>query len=199
MSACRPRVARTLILASSSIYRRALLARLGIAFEWQSPEVEETAAPREAPSALAQRLALAKAAAVAEQRPQAWVIGSDQVCVCDGRRLGKPGTKRRAAATLRWLAGRRAEFHTAVALLPPGAPTLLAIDVTRVVFRRLGAAEIDRYLAAEPALDCAGAFKSEGLGIALCAAIETVDPTALIGLPLIATRRLLAEAGWRIP
>lgn len=188
-----------LILASTSPYRRALLARLGIGFDCIAPRVDETARPGETPRRLALRLARAKAAAVSRRSPDAWVVGSDQVCACGARILGKPGDTSGAVDTLRRLSGRTAEFVTAVVVLQPERRPLQAIDVTQVRFRRLSLPEIRRYVAAEPALDCAGAFKSEGLGISLCASIETADPSALIGLPLIATRRLLARAGWSVP
>ncbi|MBX6419628.1 MAG: septum formation protein Maf [Nevskia sp.] len=186
------------ILASGSPYRAALLARLRLPFEVAVAPVDERPRPDEEPAALARRLAVAKARAVAAARPQRWVLGSDQVCACAGRVLGKPGTRAAARAQLAWLSGRRAEFFTAVALLR-GEVCHEALDLTTVQFRALDESEIERYLDAEPALDCAGSFKSEGLGIALCAAIETRDPSALIGLPLIATAELLRRAGYRLP
>ena len=176
-----------LILASGSRYRTELLQRLGIAFEQQPSDCDETPAPGEAPAILAARLAEAKARKLTERRPGRWVLGSDQVCVCAGEILGKPGSR------------TGAEFFTAVALLRDSTPASTALDVTRVQLRALTDAEIERYLDAEPAFDCAGSFKSEGLGIALCASIESSDPTALIGLPLIATARLLRDAGYHLP
>lgn len=192
--------AARLILASTSRYRAELLQRLGLPFDGMAPAVDETPHAGEPPAALAARLALAKATAVAQRLPDHWVLGSDQVCACGGTLLGKPGTRARARQQLRQLAGRSAEFHTAVALIHGAtALTLTAIDVTRVRLRPLQDAEIERYLDVEPALDCAGSFKCEGLGISLCEAIDSQDPTALIGLPLIAVRRLLAEAGFDVP
>lgn len=185
-----------LILASTSRYRRELLERLRLPFEVVSPQVDETPAPGEPPAVLAQRLALAKAQAVAATRPQAVVIGSDQVADLDGRPMGKPGTHERAVEQLRQLSGRRAVFQTAVAVVRADrgyARTLLA-PVT-VQFRTLADAEIERYLRAEQPYDCAGSAKSETLGIALLARIDSDDPTALVGLPLIRTCTLLREAG----
>lgn len=189
-----------LLLASGSAYRAGLLRRLGVPFAQESPDLDETPAAGETPGPLAQRLALAKARAVAARRPQRWVLGSDQVCACRGRLLGKPGTRQRAIEQLSTLAGAEAEFFTAVALVCEAAGALhCALDVTTVKFRALTAPEIARYVDAEPAYDCAGSFKAEGLGIALCSAIESQDPTALVGLPLIAVRRLLAAAGLPLP
>ena len=188
------------ILASTSSYRVALLARLGLDLQQIAPQVDETPCADETPAALAARLALAKARAVSLHHPQRWVLGSDQVCACEGQLLGKPGIRDNARRQLRLLAGRSAEFHTAVALVreQPGQ-ILHAADITRVRLRSLTDPEIERYLDAEPALDCAGSFKCEGFGISLCASIETTDPTALIGLPLIAVRHLLAAAGFPLP
>jgi septum formation protein len=187
-----------LILASGSRYRAELLRRLQLPFEQRAAEVDETPQSGEAPAALAQRLARSKALTVALQHPQRWVLGSDQVCACEGRVLGKPGTGARAREQLAWLSGRSAGFFTALALVR-GAQRLEALDVTRVRFRTLDEDEIARYLAAEAALDCAGSFKCEGLGISLCESIESSDPTGLVGLPLIATARLLRQAGARLP
>ncbi len=189
--ACPP-----LILASTSRYRRELLQRLRQAFEIVAPQVDETALPGEAPAALATRLALAKAQAVAALHPAAVVIGSDQVADLDGQALGKPGTHERATAQLRQMRGRSVVFQTAVAVarLDTGFAQVLLAPVT-VHFRRLGDDEIERYLRAEQPYDCAGSAKCETLGIALLDAIESDDPTALIGLPLIRTCRLLREAG----
>lgn len=188
-----------LILASTSVYRRELLNRLRLPFETARPETDETALPGEAPAALARRLSEAKAAAVAVKHPQAWVIGSDQVAECDGRALGKPGGRDAAIAQLGAMSGRDVRFHTGLCLMRAGQPPLLAMDLTTVRFRRLAGDEIARYVDAEQPYDCAGSFKSEGLGIALFEAIETTDPTALVGLPLIATARLLREAGFALP
>lgn len=187
-----------LILASTSVYRRELLGRLRLDFTTARPEVDEQAQPGERPDALASRLAAEKAAAVAAQAPDAWVIGSDQVADLDGQALGKPGTLERAHAQLTAMSGRVVRFHTAVSLVGPGRTTH-ALDLTEVQLRPLTPAEIDRYLAAEPALDCAGSFKCEGFGISLFDAIRSQDPTALVGLPLIALARLLRQAGFEIP
>lgn len=196
----KPDPATLPLLASTSPYRVALLARLGLQLEQIAPAVDETPQPDEPPAALAARLALAKAEAVAASHPERWVLGADQVCACRNRLLGKPGTRQRACEQLQHLAGQEAVFHTAVALMRKQPQQVLqAADITRVRLRPLTTAEIQRYLDAEPALNCAGSFKCEGLGISLCAAIETTDPTALVGLPLIAVRRLLAEAGFNLP
>lgn len=188
-----------LILASTSIYRRALLERLGLSFATARPEVDESARPDEAPQALAVRLARAKAEAVAATAPAAWVIGSDQVAELDGRPLGKPGTVERAVEQLRSMAAREVRFLTALCLAGPGGRRFEAFDITTVRFRALGDDEIAHYVERERPLDCAGSFKSEGLGIALFESIENRDPTALIGLPMIATARLLREAGFAVP
>ena len=185
-----------LILASTSRYRRELLTRLRIPFEVVSPDVDETPLPGEAPAALAQRLALAKARAVALQRPDAVVIGSDQVADLDGQPIGKPGTHERATAQLRLMRGRSVVFQTAVSVVRGDtgfARTLLAPVTVR--FRDLTDAEIERYLRLEQPYDCAGSAKCETLGIALLDAIDSDDPTALVGLPLIRTCELLRQAG----
>lgn len=185
-----------LILGSTSRYRRELLERLRLPFTVVSPQVDETPRPGEPPAALALRLALAKAQAVAALHPQAVVIGSDQVADLDGQPIGKPGNHERAVAQLRQLNGRRAIFQTAVAVVRADtgyAQTRLAPVAVR--FRTLGEAEIERYLRLEQPYDCAGSAKSETLGIALLEAIDSDDPTALVGLPLIRTCALLREAG----
>lgn len=189
----------TLILASTSPYRRDLLARLRLPFATARPQVDETPGVDEAPDALALRLARCKAEAVAAAQAGAWVIGSDQVAACDGRSLGKPGSRAAAIAQLQAMSGRDVLFHTAVAVLRDRAPARLHLDTTRVRFRALSPAEIERYVDAEQPWDCAGSFKSEGLGITLFDAIHSDDPSALIGLPLIATARLLREAGFALP
>jgi septum formation protein len=188
-----------LILASTSRYRRQLLERLRLPFETVRPEVDETPDPGEAPVALVERLSLAKATAVAAGAGQAWVIGSDQAAELDGTPLGKPGNRTAAQAQLESMSGRTVAFHTGVCLLVPDQAPRLALDTTRVRLRTLAADEIGRYLDAEMPFDCAGSFKSEGLGITLFDAIESLDPTALVGLPLIATARLLRQAGWPLP
>lgn len=188
-----------LVLASTSRYRRELLGRLRLSFDVARPEADETPRPGEAPATLAMRLAEAKAAAIARLDASAWVLGSDQVAELDGAPLGKPGGRDAAIAQLSSMSGCAVAFHTSVCLLREGGAPLLAADLTRVHFRRLEAAEIARYVDAEQPFDCAGSFKSEGLGIALFEAIESSDPTALVGLPLIATARLLRQAGFALP
>lgn len=186
-----------LVLASTSPYRRELLGRLRIPFRVEAPETDETPLAGELPAATARRLALAKADAVARRHPDAWVIGSDQVASIDGRRgIGKPGTHARAVEQLRAASGRDVAFHTAVALVCQRTGfAACAADETRVRFRPLDDALIERYLALEPAYDCAGAARGEALGIALVETIASSDPTALTGLPLIATCTLLERAG----
>lgn len=187
-----------LVLASTSRYRAQLLARLGLPFDTARPEVDEQPMPGESPATLALRLAAAKAAAVAASRPGALVLGSDQVASCDGRILGKPGTREAAIAQLQRMSGREAVFLTAVALARDGQVEQ-ALDTTTVRFRGLSSDEIVRYVDAESPLDCAGSFKSEGLGIVLFESVESRDPTALVGLPLIATARLLRAQGIPLP
>jgi septum formation protein len=185
-----------LVLASTSRYRRELLERLRLPFEVASPGVDEAPLAGELPPALAQRLALAKAQAVAAARPDAVVIGSDQVADLDGLAIGKPGTHARAVEQLRTMRGRRVVFQTAVSVVRAStgfARTLLAPVVVR--FRDLTDAEIEFYLRTEQPYDCAGSAKCETLGIALLDAIDSDDPTALVGLPLIRTSALLREAG----
>jgi septum formation protein len=189
---------QTLILASTSRYRAELLARLGIPFSCAPPDVDESPLADELPRALAQRLAEAKAQVVAAQFPDCWVIGSDQVAEVDGRALGKPGTQTAALAQLAAMSGKSINFHTAICLTN-GPQRLHALDLTTVQFRALKEAEIERYVAAEQPLDCAGSFKCEGLGITLFDAIHNQDPTALIGLPLIQLARLLRKAGYQLP
>ena len=185
-----------LILGSTSRYRHELLSRLRLPFEVRSPQVDETPLDGEAPAALASRLALAKARAVAAGAPDAVVIGSDQVADLDGQPVGKPGTHERAVQQLRSMSGRSIVFQTAVAVvrLATGFEASALVPVT-VRFRRLGEAEIEHYLRTEQPYDCAGSAKSETLGIALLDAIESDDPTALVGLPLIRTCALLRQAG----
>jgi septum formation protein len=188
-----------LVLASTSPYRRELLGRLRLPFDTARPDVDETPRTAEAPPELAQRLAAAKAAAVAAAHSDAWVIGSDQVAELDGRPIGKSGAREAAIAQLRSMSGRDVVFHTGLCLQRGDGRRLQALDTTVVRFRSLGDAEIARYVDAEQPFDCAGSFKCEGLGIALFDAIESTDPTALVGLPLIATARLLREAGYPLP
>lgn len=187
------------MLASTSRYRRALLERLQLPFEVESPGVDETALPAEGPRERALRLAVAKAQAVADRRPQAIVIGSDQVAACGAQLLDKPGDASRCRAQLASLSGRTADFHTACVLLVPGRPPVAHVDVTRVHFRSLGAAEIERYVEREQPYDCAGGFKAEGLGISLFTRLGSEDPTALIGLPLVWLAGALRAAGYLVP
>jgi len=195
----RPSGGRRLILGSTSAYRRELLQRLRLPFDVVAPDVDETPLAGETPETLARRLGLAKARAVAALHPEAVVIGSDQVADLDGEPLGKPGDHARAVKQLQRMRGRTVVFQTAVSVVC-GADAFEASDIARVQvrFRALTDAEIDRYLRAEQPYDCAGSAKSEGLGIALLDAIDNDDPTALIGLPLIRTCRLLRAAGMAI-
>lgn len=188
-----------LILASTSRYRRELLARLDLAFDCVAPGVDETALAHETPAALALRLSLAKARAVAERYPQAVVIGADQVAELDGLALNKPETLDRARAQLSACSGRQVVFHAGLAVVGPHGQSDALIEPTTVSFRALSEAEIERYLAREPALDSAGSFKSEALGITLFDALDSRDPTALVGLPLIALARLLRAHGLQLP
>jgi septum formation protein len=187
---------RPLILGSTSVYRRTLLERLRIPFTVVSPDVDETPLPGEPPAALAQRLALAKAQAVAQLHPDSVVIGSDQVADLHGEPLGKPGDHARAVAQLRKMRGQTVTFQTAVAVVCRESSFCQeSLTPVRVQFRDLSDAEIEYYLQAETPYDCAGSAKSEGLGIALLSAIDNDDPTALVGLPLIRTCALLRAAG----
>jgi septum formation protein len=190
---------RPVVLGSSSRYRRELLERLRIPFTVSAPDVDETPQPGEAPQALALRLALAKARAVAALHPEAVVIGSDQVADLAGQPLGKPGEHARAVAQLRQMRGQTVIFQTALAVVCLAAGfEKVALAEVRVVFRDLSDEEIESYLQAEQPYDCAGSAKSEGLGIALLESIDNDDPTALIGLPLIRTARLLRQAGVKL-
>lgn len=195
-----PPLPRPLVLASTSRYRRELLQRLQLPFAVDAPQVDETPLPDEAPRALALRLALAKAQAVAAQQPGALVIGSDQVADLAGRSLGKPGSHERAVQQLRQMRGQTVVFHTALAVICLEAGFEQAdVAPVRVRFRDLHDDEIERYLHAEQPYDCAGSAKSEGLGISLLEAIDSDDPTALIGLPLIRTCAMLRAAGVVLP
>lgn len=187
---------RKLILGSTSVYRRELLDRLRIPYTVESPHVDETPLSQESPAELARRLALAKATAVACRFPEHVVIGSDQVADLHGQALGKPGTHARATAQLRQMRGQTVLFHTAVAVVcqATGFCQQMLAPV-KVTFRQLDDAEIESYLLAEQPYDCAGSAKSEGLGITLLSTIESDDPTALIGLPLIRTSQMLRAAG----
>ncbi|MBD8879628.1 septum formation inhibitor Maf [Rhodanobacter sp. 7MK24] len=196
MSDTPPRI----VLASTSHYRADLLRRLLPDFEQRAPGTDETALPDEAPGTRAARLAIAKAMAAADDLANALVIGSDQVAELDGKTLGKPGTAAHACAQLTASSGRVVHFHTALCLLDTrDGCRQLHVDHTRVHFRALEAQEIERYVAREQPLDCAGSFKCEGLGISLFERIDSEDPTALIGLPLIALAGMLRSAGAAIP
>lgn len=188
-----------LILASTSRYRSELLQRLRLPFDVISPGVDESPLAGEAPAALAQRLAVAKANAVAMQHPHAIVIGSDQVADLDGQSIGKPGTHERATLQLRAMRGATVVFQTAVAVVQRSTGfEQVELASVRVRFRHLSDVEIEHYLKLEEPYDCAGSAKCETLGIALLEVIESDDPTALIGLPLIRTCRLLRAAGLNV-
>ena len=190
----------TLVLGSTSRYRAELLRRLYADFEQRAPGTDESPLPGETPRKRALRLAVAKARAAAEGLEDALVIGSDQVAELDGLVLDKPGTVERARAQLAASSGREVHFHTALCLHDTrSGQDLVHVDHTRVHFRSLDANEIARYIEREQPLDCAGSFKCEGLGISLFERIDNDDPSALIGLPLIALARLLREAGLAVP
>ena len=192
LTTARPR----LILGSTSVYRRELMQRLRLPFEVVAPQVDESPRPGETPAAMAQRLALEKAREVAARHPAAVVIGADQVADLAGQAIGKPGNHACAVAQLQALRGRWVTFHTAVAVLRRDTGfEQVQVAPVRVRFRELSDADIQRYLVLEQPYDCAGSAKCETLGIALLEAIESDDPTALVGLPLIRTCRLLREAG----
>lgn len=191
---------RTLILASTSTYRAALLRRVLEDFRQVAPDCDEHALPGEAVAAQAQRLAATKAASVTARHPDALVLGSDQLAELDGHAVGKPGTHAVAHAQLAAASGRTLQFHTAWCLLDAASgQRWQGCDVTRAHFRALDAHAIERYLQREQPYDCAGSFKSEGLGIALFERIDSSDPTALIGLPLIAVATALRAAGLDVP
>ena len=191
-----PQTAVPLVLASSSKYRRELLGRLALPFEAVAPGIDETPEPGEAPQHLTLRLALAKAQVVAERRRGCIVIASDQVASQGGRILGKPGTEANAVAMLESLSGRSVTFWTSLVVANAGGGrTHRHVDETRIFFRRLAPEEIRRYVALERPLDCAGAIKSEGRGVLLFERMETEDPTALIGLPLIRLGAMLRAEG----
>ena len=190
---------RPLILGSTSVYRRELLQRLRLPFEVVAPHVDEPPLPGESPQALAERLAMAKARAVAQLHPHAVVIGSDQVADLDGEPLGKPGNHERAVLQLQRMRGRIVVFQTAVAVVCQETGFAgQALSQVMVRFRPLTDQAIDTYLHAEQPYDCAGSAKSEGLGIALLESIDNDDPTALVGLPLIRTARMLRQAGVKL-
>ena len=186
-----------LVLASTSPYRRQLLARLGLPFDQAKPMVDETPLPGESPLALSLRLA--KAMALAQQYPQAWLIGSDQVAVCKGRLMGKPGTPQAALSQLQWQRGSITTFHTAVCLFRADTGEsqiqIVSTDVHWLAESELSDAQLQRYIDLESPLDCAGAAKSEGLGTVLIQKMDTPDPTALIGLPMVALTKMLRTWG----
>jgi septum formation protein len=192
-------VSRPLVLGSTSAYRRELLSRLRLPFSVEPPQVDETPRSGESPAELARRLASAKAAAVAKLHPGAVVIGSDQVADLDGEPLGKPGNHANAVAQLRRMSGRTVVFQTALTVMCQDSGFAEHdLAPVRVRFRGLQDDEIEAYLRAEQPYDCAGSAKSEGLGISLLDAIDSDDPTALVGLPLIRTCRMLRAAGLRL-
>ena len=189
---------KQLVLASSSIYRRQLLERLGLPFTIASPDVDETPLEHELPEAMTRRLAQLKASALSKQFPEAWIIGSDQSADLHGQIIGKPGNHERALAQLKQMQGQTVVFNTALCLLKGKEYKTLSVP-TRVRFRNLPDESLENYLRIEKPYDCAGSAKSEGMGIILLEQIESDDPTALIGLPLIALSGLLREAGFVIP
>ncbi|MDM5140618.1 Maf-like protein [Aeromonas bestiarum] len=189
-----------LILASTSRYRKALLEKLALPFECAAPEVDESPLPDESAEALVARLALAKASAIADRFDQGLIIGSDQVCVCDGQILGKPGTVEKAVAQLMAAQGRSVTFHTGLCVLDAASGRAeQLVEPFTVHFRTLDEAALRRYVEAELPLDCAGSFKCEGMGIVLFKGLEGRDPNALIGLPLIGLIELLARHGLALP
>ncbi len=188
-----------LVLASTSPYRADLLTRLGVPFAAVSPNLDETPQPGESPRALAERLSVAKAHAVAHQCPGALIIGSDQVADLNGEALGKPGSRTAAVAQLHRMSGNTLIFHSGLALLDTRDGHVQSLTVpTTVEFRELQPAWIEAYVDREPAFDCAGSAKVEGLGISLMQRVQSDDPTALVGLPLIALVRLLANRGLHV-
>lgn len=189
-----------LVLASSSVHRRALLDRLQLDYTACAPDIDESRRPDEAPAAYVSRLSLEKAAAMAARYPQSLIIGSDQAAVLDGDILGKPGNHERATAQLRRASGRHVDFYTGLSLLNvSNGRAQTDVVLTRVHFRRLDDATIERYLQRERPYDCAGSFRSEALGIALFERLEGDDPTALIGLPLIRLVSMLASESVFVP
>jgi len=188
-----------IILASSSPYRKSLLERLQLKFDTATPDVDETAEPNESPDQLVTRLATLKVSAVAAGLLNAVIIGSDQVAVCDKQILGKPGTKEKAIEQLNFISGKRVTFHTGLCVLNTGNEQLQCDEIKFYVeFRDLSHKMIANYLEKEPALNCAGSFKSEGLGISLTSQMSGNDPTALVGLPLIRLTQMLENAGIKI-
>lgn len=201
MKADRRTEGNELVLASGSPYRRELLDRLGLPFESMTPSIDETPWKGEDPAELVTRLALDKARAVARERPDRIVIGSDQVATLDGQILGKPGTTENAVEMLTRCSGRSVEFLTGVCVLDgrsSDSEPEMHMDITRVAFRPLNRKEILRYVDRERPLDCAGGFRSEGLGIALFDRIDSQDPTGLVGLPLIWLSKILIQLGFEV-
>ena len=191
---------RELILASTSPYRRALLTRLSIPFTVQGPHIDESPLPGESATALARRLALVKASHIAAEFPEAVVIGCDQVAECAGRTVGKPGTADKAFHQLLDFSGREVRFYTATAVICRASGfSGQAVDTTAVRFRELTDEEIRRYIALDQPFDCAGSFKSEASGPSLMQSMATQDPSAIVGLPLIALSRMLRAAGFSLP
>jgi septum formation protein len=185
-----------LVLASTSPYRRELLARLGVPFEVAAPDVDETPLAGESPDETAQRLSVLKAKAVAENYPDALIIGSDQVALLEGVQLGKPGTHEKAVAQLQAMRGKALEFHTALSLLNANTGRVQTVNVpVRLVMREYSDTQIENYLRRDQPYNCCGSAKSEALGIALIARFETEDPNALVGLPLIKLVEMLANEG----
>jgi len=187
-----------LILASSSPHRRMLLDRLGLDYEIDKPEIDESPRPGERPMPLCQRLAREKAETVATRHPGKVVIGSDQLVEAANRILGKPGEHKHAIEQLRFMSGRQVHFHVAVTVIDATGVAHEETEVVTANMRRLDDAEIEAYLRREQPYNCAGSMKSEGLGITLLDSMTSADPTAIIGLPLIATARLLRQAGVRL-
>ncbi|MGE4070233.1 MAG: nucleoside triphosphate pyrophosphatase [Lysobacterales bacterium] len=184
-----------LILASGSSYRRQQLERLGLHCRAQAPNIDESRLPGEAPAAMARRLAALKAGTVVAQARGACVIAADQVAACESRVLGKPGSAAAQSEQLLFCSGKELRFHTALTVIDASGTAHEHLDLTVCQVRELTAAEVERYVAAEPAYDCAGGFKVEGLGITLFERIESEDPSALIGLPLLALCRILRQLG----
>lgn len=200
MTSAQPIASLRLVLASTSPYRRQLLERFGQRFTIAAPDVDETPLPGETPIDLVNRLARAKAEVVARRNPRSIVIGSDQIAVFGREIIGKPGNPERCIEQLKSVSGQRLTFHTAVHVIQSDSASNEAhLDVTTVHFRKLSAEEITRYVARERPVNCAGGFKAEGLGITLFERIESQDPTALIGLPLIWLSAALRRAGLSLP
>jgi septum formation protein len=200
MTSAQPIATLRLVLASTSPYRRQLLERFGQRFTVAAPEVDESSLPGETPIDLVNRLARAKAEVVARRNPRSIVIGSDQVAVFGREIIGKPGNPERCIEQLKAVSGQRLTFHTAVHVIQSDSGSNDShLDITTVHFRKLSAEEITRYVARERPVNCAGGFKAEGLGITLFDRIDSQDPTALIGLPLIWLSAALRKAGLALP